>query len=127
MEEATRVTFAGGRNIAMKVPPHQWEATVAFYRDTVGLPTFDHDPTTPPSVGFIFGGNRLWIDRVESVSHAELWLELTTEDVPGAAAYLDAAGVVRRDEIEPLPEDHEGFWIANPASIIHMVARPEAS
>ena len=25
--------FSGGKNIAMKVPPHQYEATVAFYRD----------------------------------------------------------------------------------------------
>jgi predicted enzyme related to lactoylglutathione lyase len=28
--------FSGGRNIAMKVPPHQWETTVAFYRDVLG-------------------------------------------------------------------------------------------
>ena len=125
MSEPTPPTFSGGRNIAMKVPPHQWDATVAFYRDTVGLTTFEHEPTTPPSVGFVFGGNRLWIDRVEGVSHAELWLELTTEDVPAAASHLAAAGVVRRDEIEPLPEDHEGFWIANPAAIIHMVAKPD--
>ena len=120
-----KVTFAGGRNIAMKTPPHLWEATVRFYRDVVGLPVIEHEPTVPPSVGFMFGGNRLWIDRVESASHAELWLELTTTDVPAAAEHLRVAGVVRRDEIEPLPEDHEGFWIANPASIIHMVAKPD--
>ena len=125
MSEQLPPDFSGGRNIAMKVPPHQWEATVAFYRDIVGLPTFAHEPTEPPSVGFVFGGNRLWIDRVESVSHAELWLELTTPDVPAAAEHLRAAGVVRRDEIEPLPDDHEGFWIANPAGIIHMVAKPD--
>lgn len=125
MTEEERPAFRGGRNIAMKVPPHQWEETVAFYRDVVGLPTFAHEPTQPPSVGFVFGASRLWVDRVESVSHAELWLELTAEDLPAAAARLRAAGVVRRDEIEPLPEGHEGFWIANPASIIHLVARPE--
>jgi catechol 2,3-dioxygenase-like lactoylglutathione lyase family enzyme len=111
----------------MKVPPHQWEATVAFYRDVVGLPTFEHEPTEPPSVGFVFGANRLWIDRVESVSHAELWLEITADDIPAAAERLRAAGVVRRDEIEPLPAQHKGFWIANPASIIHMVAKPDAA
>lgn len=32
------VTFAGGRTIAMKVPPHLWEQTVSFYRETVRLP-----------------------------------------------------------------------------------------
>ena len=31
-------TYAGGRNIAMKVPPHQWEQTVRFYRETLRLP-----------------------------------------------------------------------------------------
>ena len=30
--------ITGGINIAMKVPPHQYEATIAFYRDVVGLP-----------------------------------------------------------------------------------------
>lgn len=28
----------GGINIAMKVPSHQYEAVIAFYRDVVGLP-----------------------------------------------------------------------------------------
>lgn len=31
----------GGINIAMKVPSHQYEATIAFYRDIVGLKPFD--------------------------------------------------------------------------------------
>ncbi len=31
------VKFEGGRNIAMKVPPHQHEATVRFYRDVLKL------------------------------------------------------------------------------------------
>lgn len=125
MANEASVRFTGGRNIAMKVPPHLWDATVQFYRDVLGLPIIEHAPTVPPSVGFAFGANQLWIDRVESVSHAELWLELTASDVPAAARHLQAAGVVRRDEIEPLPADHEGFWIANPASIIHMVAKAE--
>lgn len=30
-------TFAGGRNIAMKVPPCQYAAAVRFYRDVLGL------------------------------------------------------------------------------------------
>jgi len=116
-------TFAGGRNIAMKVPPHEWEATVAFYRDALGLAVIEHAPTVPPSVCFAFGANRLWIDRVDAMSQAELWLEVTTDDAPAAAAHLAAAGVVRRDEIEPLPGAFTGFWIQNPASIIHIVAQ----
>ncbi len=124
-ETTTTLTFTGGRNIAMKVPPHVWEATVQFYQDIIGLPVIEHAPTVPPSVGFEFGANQLWIDRVEGLSQAELWLELSTADVSAAARHLQAAGVVRRDEIEPLPEGHEGFWITNPASIIHMVAKPD--
>jgi len=122
MEEA-KLKFAGSRNIAMKVPPHLWEATVQFYRDVVALKVVDHDPTVPPSVCFEFGANQLWIDRVEGLSQAEVWLEMTASDVQGAAEHLQSAGVVRRDEIEQLPEGFEGFWIQNPASIIHMVKK----
>ncbi len=121
---AKKVMFAGGRNIAMKVPPHLWEATVQFYRDTIGLAVIEYEPTVPPSVCFEFGANQLWIDRVDSLSQAEVWLELKANDIPAAAKHLSAAGVVRRDEIEALPDDLEGFWIQNPASIIHLVAKP---
>lgn len=41
-----------GKNIAIKVPLHRWEDTVAFYRDKVGLPvTRELDNST----GFEFG------------------------------------------------------------------------
>jgi hypothetical protein len=113
--------FAGGRNIAMKVPPHQYEATVMFYRDVVGLRPLD---SHPPFIGFEFGANQLWIDRVPGMSQAELWLELVSDDVPTASEHLAAAGVVRCDEIEALPEEFKGFWISNPASIVHIVSTP---
>ncbi len=121
----TKAKFAGGRNIAMKVPPHLWDATVQFYRDVVGLKVIEHAPTVPPSVGFEFGANQLWVDRVDGMSQAEIWLELSTSDVQAAASHLKSAGIVRRDEIEPLPEGFEGFWITSPASIIHIVAKPD--
>lgn len=73
-------------------------------------------------MGFEFGSNQLCIDRVEGLSQAGVWLEVAAGDVPGAAKRFGSAGVVRRDEIEPLPEGNPGFWIQNPASIIHMVA-----
>lgn len=120
-------SFAGGRNIAMKTPPHLWEATVQFYRDVLGLRMIEQEPTVPPSVCFAFGANQLWIDRVPGVSQAELWLEVVTGDVPAAATHLAAAGIVRRDELEPLPAGFAGFWISSPASIIHLVAKPDQS
>ena len=114
--------FRGGRNIALKVPPHQWEATVRFYRDTLGLAEITEHA---PEVGFRFGHNQLWIDKVETVSQAELWLELVTDDVPAAAEHLKAAGIARCDEIEKLPKDFNGFWISSPSSIIHLVNEDE--
>ncbi len=29
--------FAGGRNIAIKLPPHEFDSTLRFYRDVLGL------------------------------------------------------------------------------------------
>jgi len=37
MNVNTKAKFTGGRNIAMKVPPHLWDATVQFYWDIAGL------------------------------------------------------------------------------------------
>jgi hypothetical protein len=118
----TRLLY-GGIDIAMKVPSHQFDATVAFYRDVVRLP-----PITdrPPATGFELGPNRLWIDEVVHLSQAEIWLELFTDDFPQAAEHLAAAGVVRCDPIEQLPEGFRGGWISSPASIVHMVREPDA-
>ncbi|MGE3961241.1 MAG: VOC family protein [Dehalococcoidia bacterium] len=106
----------------MKVPPHQYDATVAFYRDILGFPLLEE---FAPSVVVEFGPNRLWIDRVPTASQAELWLEVVTDDVDAAARRFTAAGVTRCDEIEPLREGFAGFWIASPASVVHLVCTPE--
>ena len=124
MAKEAKVKFAGGRNIAMKIPPHLWEETVQFYREVLSLKVVEHSATVPQSVAFEFGANRLWIDRVDGLSQAELWLELTAGDIQEAGEHLKSAGVVRRDEIEPLPAGFEGFWIQNPAAIIHLVSKP---
>ena len=123
MSTPNSVRFEAGRNIAMKVPPHEWERTVDFYRDVIGLKVVDQPPTVPPSICFDFGGIRLWIDRVDGLSQAELWLELTTDDLESAEERFRSAGVVRRDEIERLPDGFAGFWIQNPAAIIHLVTK----
>ncbi len=125
MTTGQQMTFAGGRNIAMKVPPHQWEQTVSFYRDILGLRVLDNPfDGGPQSVGFIFGANRLWIDRVPGVSQAELWLQVTTSDAALAADRLATApGVARCDEIEPLGTT-TAFWISSPAAIVHLVSEP---
>ena len=109
----------GGPNIAMKVPPERFAATLAFYRDTLGLRILKE---TAGSVAFEYGPIQLWIDRRDEVSHAEVWLELVTPDTAGAARDLAADGVIRRDEIERLPEGFDGFWITSPAGVIHLVS-----
>lgn len=113
----------GGVDIAMKVPPHQYEATVAFYRDIVGLKQITDKA---PAVAFELGPVKLWIDEAPGMSQAEVWLELFTNDFSAAADRFAKNGVVRCDAIEPLPEGFKGGWISNPANIIHMVREPDA-
>ena len=114
-----RPVFSGGPNIAMKVPPHEYDAVVAFYRDTLGL---EELTARRPDVCFVFGANQLWIDRVPGLSQCELWLEIRTGDGTAAKTHLAANGITRCDEIEPLPEGSDGFWIASPGNIIHLVS-----
>lgn len=89
--------ISGGINIAMKVPSHQYEATLAFYRDVVGLPPFDEKA---PARGFLLGPNRLWIDEAPTYSQAEVWLELFAPDHAVALGHLQENGVVRCDAVE---------------------------
>lgn len=109
----------GGIDVAMKVPPHQYEATVAFYRDVVKLNEIEGD-----DISFELGPIRLWIDRVPTMSQAELWLEFITPDFDRAAEHLEKAGVPRCDPIEALPSNLRGGWILNPAGIVHLVREP---
>jgi catechol 2,3-dioxygenase-like lactoylglutathione lyase family enzyme len=119
-----RVKFSAGRNIAMKLPPHVFDATVQFYRDVLGLKELT---SHAPSVGFEFGSNNLWLDRVPGISQAETWLEVVTSDIDAASQHLELAGVVRCDDIEPLPPGFQGFWISSPASIVHLVCQENES
>lgn len=109
--------ITGGVNIAMKVPAHQYEAVVAFYRDTLGC----EEIAAGDDVSFRFGPNRLWIDRVPQMSQAEIWLELVTSDFEAAARTLEAAGISRDDVIEPLPDTMKAGWFFNPANIVHLL------
>jgi catechol 2,3-dioxygenase-like lactoylglutathione lyase family enzyme len=123
-DSSERPSYKGGRNIAIKVPPHEWEKTAAFYRDILGLPVIETNlPSATPTVVFQFGNNQLWVDRVETLSQAEIWLEVNTSDITASAQHLQQAGVVRRDEIEPL--DFEAFWVSSPAGIIHLISSDE--
>jgi predicted enzyme related to lactoylglutathione lyase len=98
--------FIPGKNIAIKIPPHEFDASVVFYRDIIGLKQIDD---RSENVVFEFGDKRLWLDKVDHLSNAEIWLEIQTNDVDSAKNYLETCGVVFRDEIEKLPEGFTGF------------------
>jgi hypothetical protein len=118
----TRVlTFRGGRNVAMKVPAHQFVATVESYR-ALGIPVLAESEST---VCFEYGPIRLHVDKVTNLSQAEIWLEFITPDVLSAAAPIERAGFARCDEIEELSGDNAAFWVSSPASIIHLVSEKE--
>ncbi|MGH3704143.1 MAG: hypothetical protein ACRDT9_05895 [Agromyces sp.] len=117
--------FSGGRNIAMKVPPHRYEATVAFYRDVLQLPAVSGP--TGDATGFEFGPCNLWIDNCPGLSQAEVWLEVVTSHPGAAAGVLENAGIARRDEIEDLGAGFDGFWVSSPSDVIHLVDSTEQS
>ena len=117
----TRPAFKAGTNIAMKVPTHLFDEMVAFYEDALGLPVSHRDSGAVVE----FGGMTLWLDKVAAMTQPELWLEVTTPDTATAARHLQDAGVVRCDEIEGLPPDFDGFWVAAPGGLIHLVAKDE--
>ena len=116
-------TFTPGNNIAIKVPFHEFDKTVAFYRDILGFNVHEaFSPDGLESVVFKFGDKNLWVDRISGLSQAEIWLEVVTDDIEKAADYFKENNSIRRDEIEPLPDGLKGFWIASPANIIHLIS-----
>lgn len=114
--------FTPGNNIAVKVPFHEFDRTVAFYRDILGFEEVESSSQVDiDAVIFKYGDKNLWIDKISGISQAEIWLEIVAEDIEEASVYLEKNGSIRRDEIEPLPDGFKGFWIANPANIIHLI------
>jgi hypothetical protein len=112
-----------GQNIALKIPSDTWEATVAFYRDTVKLKEIPVE--NPKSRAFEFGKMTLWIDNCAHLSQSEIWLELTTDSLETTAQELMIPGVSRRDDIEPLPDSMRAFWIKSASGIIHLISENE--
>lgn len=117
-DKASQARVRSGRNIAIKVPAYSLEATVAFYRDRVGLETVR---TLEESVAFHFGEMTLWIDRVPRQSQVDVWLELFAEDPDQA---LEALESPERDELEPLTGG-TGHWTSDPAGTVLLVRRDQ--
>jgi hypothetical protein len=105
----------------MKVPAHQFHSTIESYR-RLGIPILEQSST---SVSFQFGPMNLHVDKVDSLTQAEIWLEFIVSDVNAAAGYVEQADFVRCDQVEPLPSDFPGFWVTSPSSIVHLVTEKE--
>ncbi|MBE9499629.1 VOC family protein [Streptomyces sp. AA1529] len=119
--------FTAGLNIAMKIPKAQYEATVVFYRDTLGFDVREEDVSYAPTVSRThsvrFGPNTLWLDRVDNYSRPDLWLQLHTDDLDAATAALAGTGIRPCDEVEPLHNlESRTHWIKNPAGVVHLLA-----
>lgn len=123
--------FVAGVNVAMKVPRAQYDATVAFYRDTLGFEVEPVDDTGSVTVAashrVAFGAVTLWLDRVDTAPRSDVWLELGTDDLAAATAELAATGITPCDEVEPLDGQAgaRSHWIRNPAGVIHLLAERE--
>jgi predicted enzyme related to lactoylglutathione lyase len=120
--------ISGGVNIAMKIPKADYEATLAFYRDILGLDLQEVADTGAPTVSraftVSFGPNTLWLDCVDSFSRTDIWLELRADDVEAATERLTRAGFTPVDEIEQ--HDDVGVrshWIRDPAGTIHHLVQ----
>ena len=112
------MAVTAGTNIAVKVPTYRYAETVAFYRDAVGLELLESGPETSR---FAFGAFTLWLDCVDTATHSEVWLELTSDRLDETASDLVSRGAHRRDEIEPLGES-PGCWISDPAGTILLLS-----
>ncbi|NNC99620.1 MAG: hypothetical protein HKN85_05515 [Gammaproteobacteria bacterium] len=117
--------FTAGTNIAIKTPSHEFDALVKFYRDVLGFAQLmKNDPDPFESVCFSFGDKVLWVDKIDGISQAEIWLEIVTGDLPLAQKYLEERGCSIRNEIEHLPDSLNAFWLSSPGNIIHLVTEP---
>lgn len=116
--------YKAGKNIAIKVPEHEYQETVQFYRDVLGFEdAFEFDPAGT-STAVKFGANILWVDSVATLSQAEIWLEILTDDITSARDDLVQKGVQIRQSIEKLPDEVQGLWIAAPGNLIHLLRKP---
>lgn len=120
------IRFDGGPNIAIKIPKSKYLETVAFYRDTLKLETeeqqIDH-PTVSKTHKVKFGNKTLWLDCVDNCTHSETWLELRTQDISSATAYLKSKGIDTCDEIEEIPNNKH--WIMDPAGTVFILGHEQ--
>ena len=120
--ETPKPQFRGGMNIAMKIPKHLYDQTIAFYRDILGFElTKEESEFIPESYSCQYGQIKLWFDRMDSYAQTDVWMDLETDDIAVAREYLKNHQVPFRNELEKLPADFKANWISNPAGLVMLV------
>ncbi|SDZ51539.1 hypothetical protein SAMN05421736_11597 [Evansella caseinilytica] len=114
---STKKVFAGGNNIALKIPKFKYEETVHFYKNVLKLPYLGFKDE---SHAFQFGPTTLWLDCMDNYSQHDVWLEIEADPLETAAEYFQKHHVDRRDEIE-IHENSAGYWISDPCGTILRV------
>ena len=113
--------------MAVDIPLTNWTVPPYHASGSQGGITTMTDVT--PGTGFVGVAPCRLVDTriatMPNLSHPDVWLEIETNDTEAAAAYLRVHSVPRRDEVEQLREDFNGFWISDPAGVIHLVVGPE--
>jgi hypothetical protein len=119
----TRVpNYKTGRNVAIKIPAHEYESTLHFYREVLSLQEIGKANKPGEKPRFRMGEKVLWLDCVASLSQTETWLEILSDDLEATVKYFEEQGCARQDHHSPLPDGGKGFWLSNPSNIIHWRA-----
>lgn len=122
-----RPAFRGGVNIAMKIPRAEYDATVSFYRDALGLEVTEEEDTGAASVTrthrVAFGPVTLWLDRVDGYPRSDVWLQVETDDLAAATERLTEAGGTVCDEVERFADPAtRAHWVKSPAGVVHLLS-----
>jgi hypothetical protein len=64
----------------------------------------------------------LWIDKSDQISQAEIWLEIRATDLKATQKLFKEKKVIQCNQMEKLPDGFKGFWIMNPANIVHLIS-----
>jgi catechol 2,3-dioxygenase-like lactoylglutathione lyase family enzyme len=116
-----RPPFNGGLNVILKIPRATYEQTLLFYSDVLGFELIED--STPPTGEveksyYCKFGNVSWhFHQMSGFSKPDIWLQVTTSDLPEARNYLSSLGVVI----------NQSFGYANIGSVETRIADPSGN
>lgn len=92
-----------GSNIVMQVPVHLYQDTVHFYRDVLLMDIEEGDEAPVLYVGakVAFGAITLWLQPVQAAGQPLVLLEIRSDNMEAAAAYLRVNGQSGNEGLSP--------------------------